>query len=77
MSYTKKFLQVAALMMGMLALVLISSSITMKVVTWGRTVDVPNLSGQEVTSASASSRNRAGDKDREAEHHPLSRKGIL
>jgi len=51
MNYTKKFLQIAAVMMGMLALVLISAIITMKVVTWGRTVEVPNLSGQEVTSA--------------------------
>lgn len=78
MSYTKKFLQVAALMMGMLALVLISSVITMKVVTWGKTVDVPNLSGQEVTSAIGELRKSGLDiKIERQEHHPTVPEGRI
>lgn len=78
MSYTKKFLQIAALMMGMLALVLISAIITMKVVTWGRTVDVPNLSGQEVTTAIGELRKSGLDiKIERQEHHPLVPEGHI
>jgi serine/threonine-protein kinase len=78
MSYTKKFLQIAALMMGILALVLISAIITMKVVTWGRTVDVPNLSGLEVTSAISELRKSGLDiKIERQEHHPTVAEGHI
>ena len=78
MSYTKKFLQIAALMMGMLALALISAIITMKVVTWGRTVEVPNLSGQEVTSAIGELRKSGLDiRIERQEHHPTVPEGHI
>ena len=78
MSYTKKFLQISALMLGVLALVLISAIITMKVVTWGRTVDVPNLSGQEVTSAIGELRKSGLEiKIERQEHHPTVPEGHI
>ncbi len=78
MSYTKKFLQIAALMMGILALVLISAIITMKVVTWGRTVDVPNLSGQEVTAAISELKKSGLEiKIERQEHHPTVPEGHI
>ena len=78
MSYTKKFLQIAALMMGVLALVLISAIITMKVVTWGKTVDVPNLSGQEVTSAISELKKSGLEiKIERQEHHPTVPEGHI
>lgn len=78
MSYTKKFLQIAALMMGILALVLISAIITMKVVTWGKTVDVPNLSGQEVTAAISELKKSGLEiKIERQEHHPTVPEGHI
>jgi beta-lactam-binding protein with PASTA domain len=78
MSYTKKFLQIAALMMGMLALVLISAIITMKVVTWGRTEAVPDLSGKEVTSAISELKKSGLEiKIERQEHHPTVPEGHI
>ncbi len=71
MSYAKKILQAAAIMLGVLALVLLSAAITMKVVTWGRTVDVPDISGKDVATAIGELRKSGLDiKVERQEHHP-------
>ena len=71
MDYTKKFLKIAALFLALLALVIVSAALTMKLVTWGRTVAVPDISGKDMTTALVELKNSGLNiKVERQEHHP-------
>ncbi len=71
MDYTKKFLKISALFLALLALVIVSAALTMKLVTWGRTVTVPDISGKDMATALVELKNSGLDiKVERQEHHP-------
>ena len=71
MGYTKKFLKIAALFLGLLALAIVSAALTMKLVTWGKTVTVPDISGKDMTTALVELKNSGLNiKVERQEHHP-------
>lgn len=47
----RKFLQVAVSALALMALVFVSALITLKVMTWGETVEVPSLVGMDLAEA--------------------------
>jgi beta-lactam-binding protein with PASTA domain len=74
----KKFMQFALVFMGVVALALISAVVTMKVVTWGKTVPVPNVTGRDLTTA-ITELNKYGleIKVERQEHHPTVPAGFI
>lgn len=71
MTTAKKFIQVALVFMGIVALALLSAVVTMKAITWGKTVPVPYVIGRDLTTAIGELNNAGLDiKVERQEHHP-------
>jgi len=61
MSAARKFLQFSLLFMGLIALVMVSAIITMKAITWSKTVSVPDVRNKDLTVAINDIRNSGLD----------------
>ncbi|MBI5696380.1 MAG: PASTA domain-containing protein [Nitrospirae bacterium] len=74
----KKIMQTVAVFFALLALVFVSAIVTMKVVTSGRTVAVPDVSGRDVTDAIGALKDAGLEikVDRE-EFHPTAPEGTV
>lgn len=67
----RKFMQIALVFMGIVALALFSAVVTMKVVTWGKTVPVPSVIGRDLTTAITELKDSGLEiKVERQEHHP-------
>jgi beta-lactam-binding protein with PASTA domain len=71
MTAARKFMQVALVFMGIALLALLSAVVTMKAITWGKTVPVPNVIGRDLTTAITELKASGLEiKVERQEHHP-------